>query len=294
MSKATATATAAAKPESKPRASMKPVIKADLSFTAPKWPAIDSAQQDIILKLLCNLLEPIGQHRTTYITPSKGKRSKKRKRFEEKKGKGDKINIEEILIPPQPSISKYVTIGYNSTFRHLQETIKPSQPQATDENEISTTQSSERNDTRKAETAEKLSLDHDLETTSQFEEAKSLVSSGHAYLSTILLTSPSPSTHLPYTPLPLLAALSSKNHPALPPTRLVALSTGSEAKLCAALGIPRVGIVGLFEDAPGAKGLVEYVLENVDLVDVPWVKEAGKGEWLGTKIMFGEEGKKGC
>lgn len=55
-----------------------------------------------------------------------------------------------------------------------------------------------------------------------------------------------------------------------------------------------MGIVGLFEDAPGAKGLVEYVLENVDLVDVPWVKEAGKGEWLGTKIMFGEEGKKGC
>lgn len=32
--------------------------------------------------------------------------------------------------------------------------------------------------------------------------------------------------------------------------------------------------------------------ENVEVVDVPWVKEVGKGEWLGTKILFGGEGKR--
>ncbi|TLD20926.1 putative RNA-processing protein [Venturia nashicola] len=293
MSKATATTTPRSKGEAKTKASTKPVIKVDSSFTAAKWPTIDSAHQDIILKLLCSLLEPIGHHKTTYITPSKGKRSKKRKRVEEQKNNEEKINNEENPIPSPPSISKHITLGYNSTFRHLQETIKPSRHRIGGKDATLKTQSSEKNYTRKAETAKEGNQGPDSDTASQSEEAKPSKLAENLHLSTIFLTAQSPSTHLPYTPLPLLTALSSKNHPALAPTRLIPLSTGSEAKLCSALGIPRVGIIGVFEDAPGAKGLVDYVRENVEVVDVPWVKEAGKGEWLGTKIMFGEEGKEG-
>jgi ribonuclease P/MRP protein subunit POP3 len=91
--------------------------------------------------------------------------------------------------------------------------------------------------------------------------------------------------------MPLLSHLSSSYYPSLPPTRLVPFSTTSEAKLCKALGIPRVGIIGIFEGAPGAGPLVEYVREKVEVTDVPWVREVEKGEWLGTKIMFGEEDK---
>lgn len=159
--------------------------------------------------------------------------------------------------------------------------------------ETSTTQPTKKRDTRKAEIAGKANQGHDLATASQSDEAERPKLSGNPHLSTIFLTAPSPSIHPPYTPLPLLAALSSKNHPALPPTRLISLSTSSEAKLCAALGIPRVGLIGIFEDTPGAKGLVEYVRENMETIDVPWIKETGNAEWLGTRVMFGEERTEG-
>jgi ribonuclease P/MRP protein subunit POP3 len=115
------------------------------------------------------------------------------------------------------------------------------------------------------------------------------VSSPPDHLSTIFLTHPSPSTHVPYTPLPLLAHLSSSHHPALPPTRLIPLSVTSESKLCKALGISRVGIIGVFDEAPGAAALMDYVREKVEVTDVPWARQVAKGEWLGTKVMFGEE-----
>lgn len=52
-----------------------------------------------------------------------------------------------------------------------------------------------------------------------------------------------------------------------------------------------MGTIGIFENAPGAKGLIENVRENVEVVEVPWVKEVEGGEWLGTKVIFGEDGK---
>jgi hypothetical protein len=33
---------------------------------------------------------------------------------------------------------------------------------------------------------------------------------------------------------------------------------------------------------------MESVRENVEATDVPWVREVKGGEWLGTRIMFGE------
>lgn len=77
-------------------------------------------------------------------------------------------------------------------------------------------------------------------------------------------------------------------HSTLSPARLIPLSSISEAKLCSVLGIPRVGIIAIFDGAPGAGPLVENVRENVEVTDVPWAKEVQGGEWLGTKIMFGE------
>jgi hypothetical protein len=63
-----------------------------------------------------SLLSPIGQYRTTNITPSKGKRNKKRKR------EGTKLEGEEPLPsrPPLPEISSFVVVGLNSITRSLE------------------------------------------------------------------------------------------------------------------------------------------------------------------------------
>ena len=96
---------------------------------------------------------------------------------------------------------------------------------------------------------------------------------------------------MPYTFLPsLIAQIAHTQSSHRPQTLLVPLSIHSEAKLSSALGIPRVGVVGVFEDAPGAEALQEYVRDNVALVDVPWVGEVGDGRWLGTRILFDEKG----
>jgi hypothetical protein len=63
-----------------------------------------------------SLLSPIGQYRTTNITPSKGKRNKKRKR-EGKKLEGDEPPLSR---PPAPEISSFVVLGLNSITRSLE------------------------------------------------------------------------------------------------------------------------------------------------------------------------------
>lgn len=69
------------------------------------------------------------------------------------------------------------------------------------------------------------------------------------------------------------------------PTRLVALASSSEARLASTLHIPRVGAIGIMEGAPGAASLVEYVRQNVGLVESKWIEEARKAEWRGVQIV---------
>jgi ribonuclease P/MRP protein subunit POP3 len=95
--------------------------------------------------------------------------------------------------------------------------------------------------------------------------------------------------HLPYSHLPTLTALASARHSGLPKIRLVQLGTAAEAAISEALGLPRAGVVGVLADAPGAGPLLEYVREIVGAVDVPWTREVAAGEWLGTKILHGDE-----
>lgn len=64
------------------------------------------------LTILFSLLTPIGQHRNLYTQPSKGKRSRKRK----------PTNTATPVIPPPspPELNLFITIGLNSTNRHLE------------------------------------------------------------------------------------------------------------------------------------------------------------------------------
>jgi hypothetical protein len=72
--------------------------------------------------------------------------------------------------------------------------------------------------------------------------------------------------------------------------RLIPLHSGSEQALCEALGLPRVGMLGLRAEAD-CWDVWEHVAD-VDLVQVPMLKEVRTGQWMGTKIEMGS-GKDG-
>ncbi|KAF4538744.1 hypothetical protein BFW01_g8463 [Lasiodiplodia theobromae] len=93
----------------------KPVFKLDLPYTQPQWPQLATADHDIMLEMLVNLLAPIGQHRSAHVTPSKGKRSKKRKRH------GAPSEAAASAPPPPPDLTRHITVGINSTTRHLEQ-----------------------------------------------------------------------------------------------------------------------------------------------------------------------------
>lgn len=81
-----------------------------------------------------------------------------------------------------------------------------------------------------------------------------------------------------------MVALAAQSQPPDRAVRLVGLSKACEDRLSAALGIPRVSSIGLREDAPQAKGLVEYVREHVAPVEIVWLREVQAGRFLETKI----------
>lgn len=204
------------------------------------------------------------------MTPSKGKRDKKRKR---KQAKLDGIKeevaerLETAKLPDLPPLSNHITIGLNSTTRYLEETLKiasiPSKA------EVESTKSS------KTITVCQKSTEVSPGSVPTTSKAKGPTPKS---IAAIFITQRT--THLSYRHLPNLAAKSPS------PILRVSLSAASEAKLSHALGIPRVGIVAVFEDTPGATALLTYVRENVEPVDVPWIREAREGKWLKTNIVM--------
>lgn len=95
---------------------------------------------------------------------------------------------------------------------------------------------------------------------------------------------PKPKNDLLYAHLPVLALTASTAHADKPVTRLVPMPAGAEEKLANILHIPRAGVVGVMQNAPGADALIAYVVEHVEAVKVPWLEEARLGRYLATKV----------
>lgn len=83
---------------------------------------------------------------------------------------------------------------------------------------------------------------------------------------------------------PQMVALAAQSQTTDKATRLVGFSKACEDRLSAALGIPRVSSIALREDAPQAKGLVDFVREHVAPIEVTWLREAQSFKFLETKI----------
>ncbi|KAG9952297.1 hypothetical protein KCU85_g2097, partial [Aureobasidium melanogenum] len=224
----------------------RPVVKADTTFKSPLIPELSKDKSQIILGLLNSLLEPVGRHRAVHTVKSSGKNSKKRKRTSEKTSSPA---AEER--PLEPEILRHLTVGLNSTSRHLENEAASSKPGA-----LPTT---------------------DKETQQLDEQVVA------KHLAVVFL--PKPKDNLVYAHLPLLcytASYAQKNKAQC--TRLVLLDPSCERTIAAAMGLPRAGVIGVFDNAPGAAPLLEYVRDNVDPVEVLWLNKALSGQWMGINV----------
>jgi ribonuclease P/MRP protein subunit POP3 len=149
----------------------------------------------------------------------------------------------------EPEIFKHLTVGLNTTGRHLETEAALSKPGA-------------------------------LAAVDKENEAKQPT---RKRLAVVFL--PKPRDNLVYSHLPLLCFTSSATHEdKTQHTRLILLDPSCERTIAAAMGLPRAGVIGVFDDAPGASSLIEYVRENVDPVEVPWLGKAISGQWMGMNV----------
>ena len=191
-----------------------------------------------------SLLEPIVRHRAVHTVKSSGKKSKKRKRISEQK---TSPTVEPK--PVEPEILKYLTVGLNTTSRHLETEAALSKPGAL--------------------------APVDKEIKAEGTPRKRLA----------VVFLPKPKDNLVYAHLPLLCYTSSATREdKTQQTRLVLLDPSSERTIATAMGLPRAGVIGVFDDAPGAGPLLGYVEENVDPVEIPWLEKALSGHWMGMNV----------
>jgi ribonuclease P/MRP protein subunit POP3 len=149
----------------------------------------------------------------------------------------------------EPEILRYLTVGLNSTSRHLETEAALSKPGA-------------------------------LVTVDKVEEAEQ---TSRKRLAVVFL--PKSRDNLVYSHLPLLCHTSSAaQKDKAQRTRLVLLDPSYERTIATAMGLPRVGVIGVFNDAPDTSSLLEYVRENVDPVEVPWLEKALSGQWTGMNV----------
>lgn len=111
--------------------------------------------------------------------------------------------------------------------------------------------------------------------------------------SMVIMTHPNPSLSPAHAHLPTLVHISTLSAAKATTTvdpatnlaaRLVPLPTSTDSRLASKLHIPRVGALGIFEAAPGARALEEYVRQHVDLTECRWIDEAVHADWKGVNV----------
>ena len=198
-------------------------------------PTIDSADQKAILELLCGFLSPLGKHRRAQSKQSKGKRSKRHRK--EKIDGAEDTSASSVATVPE--LVHHITVGFNSTIKHLQDLV------------------------RLAPTASPASGAEDRE--ENMDPKRNLRKLAVVFVSKYTLPA------LLTSSIPTLVAAASARHFSHPPIRLVILPREAEKRLAEVLFQPRVGFIGLLQDAPGGKALIDMAMRTSP-VDVPWLK----------------------
>jgi ribonuclease P/MRP protein subunit POP3 len=217
-----------------------------------------------------SLLTPLGNHRRNYIHPSKGKKRKRN-------ATQDEPTMSEPA-PPPPEIGKHLLVGLNSVTRHLEALAARQAPSATSIAEPENTP---------IEVSKHTPEDPQKASNEKKQDGKTRANTDLKPLSMVILTHPKPSLSPAHAHLPTLLHLSMLSPSPSPTTtsaRLIALPTSTDALLASALHIPRVGALAVYEGAPGAKALEDYVREHVGVTECAWVDEAMKAEWRGLNV----------
>lgn len=161
--------------------------------------------------------------------------------------------MEQMVIDP-PEIQSSLTVGLNSTTRHLEELAAYSS--------LSDLKRLPGYDTPgEAKTQEEPPLKH-----------------------VELVFLPRPKHHVVHAHLPTLSLTASNAHPHCAKTRLIPLSADAEPKLAKLLGLPRVGVIGIIEGAPVPRPLIDYVTNHVQEVSVPWLDESCQYQSLQVQV----------
>ncbi|KAI5922224.1 hypothetical protein F4810DRAFT_675058 [Camillea tinctor] len=84
--------------------------------------------------------------------------------------------------------------------------------------------------------------------------------------------------------LPQMVAVATKTHLSRTPIRLVGMSKACQDRLSESVGIPRVSYIGLREDAPNSRPLVDFVRQHVPVIEATWLEEASRAEYRETNI----------
>ncbi|KAI1768828.1 hypothetical protein GGR53DRAFT_312506 [Hypoxylon sp. FL1150] len=214
----------------------------DTPYSAVSWPDVTLEDQETILELLCALLAPLGQYRSTHVHVSKGKRDRRRKR----KVSGTSPN--GLPPPPVPEIQSHIDVGLAAVTRSLQKA-------ASEGWEV------ESNPER---------------------ELPSAAPPAPPYAAIFVARSGQPSALNSH--LPQMIAVASTSHPSQPPIRLVGLSKSYGDRLSESLGIPRVSCIGLRQNALNSKALVEFTRQHVPAIEIKWLDEARRAEYLEKNI----------
>lgn len=230
---------------------------------------IAKVNRRLVLLIWRSLLIPIGQYRSNLESPSKGKRSKKRKRQTARAVKlpdstDDKIPYKASAHPSPPSLMQYLDIGFNANTRHLEAMAQSSVPKAL-----------------RIEVAETYTaaIEKDKCPTLAVED---IFTRSEALVAIFVPRSDQPA--LMHGHLPLLVHTASLARPSSPAIRLVGLPRGAEARLSSVLGIPRTGIIGLRDNAPYADSLIEMIRVHIPVVEVPWLPEIKAGQYFPVNI----------
>ncbi|KAI9665206.1 MAG: hypothetical protein M1831_002216 [Alyxoria varia] len=216
-------------------------------------PVLDDEKAATVLDMLCSVLAPIARRRT-HVTPSKGVRAKKRKRKQQDSNEGSS-NVES---PSVSHIESKVTIGFNSTTRHLENLAASAMPST-----LACPPGSS-------------------EVLEPVDQAEDDTKDRPSHVDAVFLTGPFNS--LLHAHLPMLCYTASTANPELPQTRLVLLGASADPKIAEAMGLPRVGVFGLLSGANETESLMACVRENLPPVEVPWLKEAASAKYMDLRV----------
>ena len=185
-----------------------------------------------------------------------GKRDKKRRKLELRssdKASQDALQEEALaeLVPAPPAIGAFLTIGYNSTIRCLDNMSRSATPEVF---RVAADRSGAYVDPKAAQSLSAVFVDR------------------------------SNQPDVLYKQLPVLVYTASLRRPAVSPVRLITLPSGAGERLSTSLNIPRVSIIGILELAPNAAFLLRFIEQKVAPAEIKWLEKIATGNYLPVNI----------